>query len=270
MGFTIIKGKFKPLAGQPDGDSVRFEANDTSLFSRLEGRPVQLGTGAETLNTVQLRFEGIDAIEKAATDPLATEAKDNMKKLLGFVSATNEEPVGYIMARMTDPNGRPLSFVFAGTTTFADGSDVFLTAKELGKSVNYKQIKEGFAYPLFYNTLFAVLRNKFIKGLKSAKNNRLGYWVSDRTNLGVIVPDKASLKTISPIWPKLWRRLEEFMRNNTSLAGFSQFLADKNERIIVLPIVEERGLQDIVVVNGNSVFMTEKPENLVVNTVINR
>ena len=78
MAFILIKGNFKPLAGLPDGDSVRFKADNLSLFNNLEGRRVEIGTGVETLNTVQLRFEGIDAIEKAATKPLSVQAKENM------------------------------------------------------------------------------------------------------------------------------------------------------------------------------------------------
>ena len=64
MPFTLIKGRFKPGAGIADGDSVRFLANDLGLWGKLQGRPVTLGTGAKTKDTVQLRFEGIDAIEK--------------------------------------------------------------------------------------------------------------------------------------------------------------------------------------------------------------
>ena len=109
MPFTLIKGRFKPRAGIPDGDSVRFLADKLILWQRLKGKPVKLGTGETTKNTAQLRFEGIDAIEKGATKPLATQAKDNMLKLIGFDKNTNAEPVGYILARMTDDkSGRPV------------------------------------------------------------------------------------------------------------------------------------------------------------------
>src|SRR5512136_1543127 len=109
MPFTLIKGCFKPGAGVPDGDSVRFLANDLSLWGKLEGKPVKLGTGVQTKNTAQLRFEGIDAIEKGAMQPLATEARDNMFKLIGYVAETHPEPAGYILARMTDDqSGRPI------------------------------------------------------------------------------------------------------------------------------------------------------------------
>jgi hypothetical protein len=59
MPFTLIKGRFVPKAGVPDGDSVRFRAENLKLWKTLEGKRVVLGTGPETKGTAQLRFEGI-------------------------------------------------------------------------------------------------------------------------------------------------------------------------------------------------------------------
>jgi hypothetical protein len=53
MPFLTIKGVFNPKSGIPDGDSVRFLADDDSLFDRLEGR-VEFKSGGEVqLRTVQ-------------------------------------------------------------------------------------------------------------------------------------------------------------------------------------------------------------------------
>jgi retron-type reverse transcriptase len=253
----------KPKAGTPDGDSVRFLADNLTLWKKLHGKPVQLGTGQSTKNTAQLRFEGIDAIEKAATKPLATQAKDNMLKLIGFEKNTTPEPAGYILARMTDDtSGRPICFAFAGTTNLADGKDVFLDEPMLRKSVNFLQAKEGFAYPLYYNTLFASLRKEFDTAIAHAREHKLGYWPHDKTQTGVNVMDHADLASIPPIWPKLWRRLDEYLKNHDSLAGFIDFLEELDERVDILSIMEERGLQDIVAVQGNVVRLTEPPENI--------
>jgi hypothetical protein len=174
MPFTLIQGRFTPKAGVPDGDSVRFLANDLGLWSNLEGRPAELGTGPETLDTVQLRFEGIDAIEKQAIQPLANEARNSMFRLINFDAAT-PMPNGFILARMTDDqSGRPICFAFAGQTNLPDGSEVFLDAALLRDSVNYQQMLAGFAYPLYYNTLFAALRNEFNVALTLAQQNNRG------------------------------------------------------------------------------------------------
>ena len=263
MPFTVIKGRFKPAVGIPDGDSVRFQANKPALWKKLTGTAVRLGESPKTKNTAQLRFEGIDAIEKKATQPLATDAKKNMLRLIGY-SDTKPEPEGYVLARMTDDrSGRPISFVFAGKTSLADGSEVMLTPAMLRSSVNYKQMRDGFAYPLYYNTLFADLRNELTKALRAAKQPPRGYWLTDATKTGVTVNDKTSLATIKPIWPKLWRRLEEYLRHHTSPSGFRDWLEDKkSERIDILDIMEERGLHDLVKVTGKKVRLTEPPENL--------
>ncbi|MEW5987292.1 MAG: hypothetical protein AB1791_11700 [Chloroflexota bacterium] len=264
MPFLLIKGRFKPQAGVPDGDSVRFRADDLTLWQKLEGKPVKPGKQGETKDTVQLRLEGIDAIEKGATKPLATEARDNMFKLIGFDEATNPEPEGYILTRMTDDtSGRPIAFAFAGATDRNDGDlGVFLDAPLLRQSVNFRQATAGYAYPLYYNTLFASLREEFNKAIACARLSEVGYWPADKTLTGVIVRNRADLATIPPIWPKLWRRLETYFRNHSSLAGFKEFLAAENERLDILSIIEERGLQDVVEVVGDQVRLTEPPENL--------
>ena len=263
MPFTLIEGRFKPKVGVPDGDSVRFQANNSNLWRKLQGRSVELGTGAETQNTVQLRFEGIDAIEKGATKPLSTQSRESMFNLIGFDEENNPEPTGYILSRMTDDSsGRPICFVFAGNTNQQDGSDVFLDPTMLRDCVNYQQAQAGFAYPLYYNTLFANLRQEFNSAIAQAKQNNLGYWPEDKTLEGVTLRSKNAIATIPPIWPKLWRRLEEFFRNANSVAGFIDFLEQRNERIDIISIMEERGLQDLVEVRGDTVRMTEPPENL--------
>ena len=262
MPFTIIQGRFKPNTGRPDGDSVRFIANEKELWSRLKGRPVELGRG-KFQDTVQLRFEGIDAIEKGAIQPLANQAKENMFRLIGYDAVANPEPVGYILARMTDDrSGRPICFVFAGSTSQKDGSEVQLQIPLLRKSVNYLQVKNGFAYPLYYNTLYAELRRELDKAVAWVRQKRLGYWPSDKTTKGVVVQRHADLATIPPIWPKLWRRLDDFLRHTEGLDGFVASLEKKKERVNILSIMEERGLHTLIKVTGNKVRMTEPPENL--------
>jgi hypothetical protein len=233
------------------------------LWGKLEGAPVELGTGPKTRDTVQLRFEGIDAIEKGATKPLSVQAKESMFKLIGFDEAQNPEPEGFILARMTDDKTRrPICFLFAGKTNRPDGSRVFLDREMVRDSVNVQQVQAGFAYPLYYNTLFASLRDEFNKALAVARQKKRGYWPKDKTMSGVTVKTHDDLATIRPIWPKLWRRLDEFLRKHNSLAGFHDFLAQKNERLDILSIMEERGLQDVVKVQGNKVRLLESPENL--------
>lgn len=263
MPFLLIKGRFIPQAGIPDGDSVRFRADDRNLWTKLKGTPPELGKSARIKDTVQLRFEGIDAIEKGAVEPLATQSLDNMLHFIGYSQSDNPEPAGYILTRMTDDiSGRPIAFVFAGKTSLQDGAEVFLDGTMARKSVNVKQAKAGFGYPLYYNTLFASLREEFNQAIAYAKREGFGYWSVDRTNIGVTIDNYADLAVIPPIWPKLWRRLEEFLRQRDSLDGFLDFLENRNERVNILSTMEECGLQDLVEVHENTVWLKEDPVNI--------
>jgi len=265
MPFWLIKGRFEPGAGIPDGDSVRFRPSQLALLAKLEGRPATTGTGAKTKGTVQLRLEGIDAIEKGAKKPQSVKARDSLITLLGSDPVTKDSAVGYILARMTDDkSGRPISFAFAGGTAQKDGAGIRLTPAVLRKSANWKQAAAGFAYPLFYNTLFADLREELLRAVRSARKARdpNGYWPTDATMKGVKVASAADLASIPPIWPKLWRRLQEYLRNGTSLSGFVAWLTERNERVDILSVMEERGLQDVVSVIGNRLKMTVSPDDV--------
>ncbi len=264
MPFILIKGTFHPELGIPDGDSVRFKADNDDLFKLLKGRKVIF----KDQNTVQLRYEGIDAIEKAATQPLATQAVEfNLKTLRGNTPA-NQPPSGYILARETDgPPGRPVSVIFTGATNLADGSEINLKPSKLKQSVNYKLLRAGFAYPLFYETFFAEFRAVFVEGVRAAqKPPAKGYWPTEQTNTGVTIKTKAELKTIPPIFPKLWRRLQEYFQkgNPADLTGFIAFLAASNERLHTLSDDRFIGFQEVVEVkSGNKVRLKYKPEDMV-------
>ncbi len=257
MPFVLIKGTYFPGVGIPDGDSVRFAADDLSLWSRLEGNIDDPGTN----DTVQLRFEGIDAIEKSAIQPLALESRDSMLESIG-ASSLSDTPRGFILARQVDTNGRPIVFAFPGVAPETDGSDVFLTGSRLRDSVNFQQAQRGFAYPLYYNTLFRDLRLTLNDAVDAARAAGDGYWPTDATMSGVTLASRSELSQIAPIWPKLWRRLEEFLRNHQGLDGFLDFIRDSGERADDLTTFEQSSLDNFMSVDGNTVRMTIDPRDL--------
>src|SRR4051812_14468705 len=59
MPFSLIKGTFHVAGYSPDGDSIRFQADDKSLWAKLSGPPAKLNAREHT----QLRFEAIDTLE---------------------------------------------------------------------------------------------------------------------------------------------------------------------------------------------------------------
>jgi len=257
MKFTLIEGHFKPKTGHPDGDSVRFQADDPTLWNRIPGHPNSIGS------SVQLRLEGIDSIEKGATKPLSTLAKESMLNLIGFHETDRSTPPGYILTNGFTGD-RPVCFVFAGENRRMDGSQVSLDAAMLRDSVNYRQVQTGYAYPLFYNTLDVQTRKTLAQIIDIVAQRPLGNWPTDATQTGVTVRTRADLATIPPIWPKLWRRLETFLKKNRPLAEFVPFLASKNERMRIASSGKERGFAEMVAVQGDQVRMTESPSELIV------
>jgi len=182
MTFTLIKGTFSLEAGIPDGDSVRFMADDDRLSSGLRGRRVEFKADG----TVQLRYEGIDTIEKAALQRLAGDSRDkNFDLLREENDPFTDTPRGYILTRQTDPNRRPVCFVFSGETTENDGTELFLTEEFTRRSVNYKMVESGFAYTIFYDTLFMEIRRELAAAFVAARDAQRVLHQNDGTTRGV-------------------------------------------------------------------------------------
>ncbi|MGL5833914.1 MAG: thermonuclease family protein [Waterburya sp.] len=259
MPFTIIKGIFNPQSGIPDGDSVRFLANDDSLFDRLAGR-VEFKSGGE----VQLRYEGIDALEKAAIEPFSSDATKRNLELLG--GAENGQP-GYILANQIEQNGRPVCFVFTGNPDDADGSEIILEPETLQKSVNYQLLAAGFVYPLFYDTLYKELRDRLVAAVTTARQKELGIWTEDATNQGFTVKPPVNLAELEPIFPKLWRRLETFYRRpsnqDQTVKQFLESLAQGSDRLFTIPDQRSIKFSTALEVKGNKLKVQYKPEEMI-------
>jgi endonuclease YncB( thermonuclease family) len=259
MGFIVIKGQFKPEAGRPDGDSVRFKADDDRTFELLKGIPVEFRQDG----SVQLRYEGIDAIEKAAIQPLATETKEkNIEFLRENSSDKGDEVPGYILSRGTDRNRRPVAIAFSGKTKFKNGQEIFLDSELLKQSVNYKLVASGYAYVMFYKTLFAELRSVLSEAFKEARKSKLVLHKDDATLSGVVVNSKDDLALINPIFPKLWRRLEEYSRNNVGLDNFPSFLQRQKESLFTISDGRFLSFDNLVEVKGNQVKLLYSPEDM--------
>jgi endonuclease YncB( thermonuclease family) len=259
MPFLTIKGVFNPQSGIPDGDSVRFLADDDSLFDLLEGR-VEFKSDGE----VQLRYEGIDALEKAAIKPFSSDATKRNLELLG--GEENGQP-GYILSNQIEQNGRPVCFVFTGDPEDADGSEITLEAETLQKSVNYQLLEEGFVYPLFYDTLYQELRDRMVEAVETARQDTLGIWTEDASNQGFTVKPPVNLAKLEPIFPKLWRRLETFYRRpsnqNKTAEQFLESLAEGDDRLFTIPDQRWIKFSTALEAKGDKLKLKYKPEEMI-------
>ncbi|MEZ4593211.1 MAG: hypothetical protein R3D55_19010 [Chloroflexota bacterium] len=80
---------------------------------------------------------------------------------------------GYIITNDVERKGRPIAWVFAGTTRSRDGSQYSKSqlATRIERSANYHLLEQGVVYPYFFMTLPAVLRSRLIQAVEKAQAN---------------------------------------------------------------------------------------------------
>lgn len=162
-----------------------------------------------------------------------------------------------------EQNHRPVAFVYAGTPPEADGSELFLDVDRMRQSLNYQMLEEGLAYPTYYKELFSDLRDALTEGVRHAREANVEIWAQDRTNSGFVVESLESISEESVILPKLFRRLAEYLKAGGPVTGFKEFLEAKAEGIIIISTVHPTHFDTVVSVEGDTVRMTEPPENLI-------
>jgi endonuclease YncB( thermonuclease family) len=275
-------GVGQPSGFSPDGDSIHFKPADPALLERLArlGRPFKLSA----IGSTQLRFEGIDALElhfagSHQPRPLADQARDFLTGELGLNPVPYEPPElvrvqppverdaarGFILSRSLEANGRPVAFAFDGAPPQPDGSELFLDVALLERSLNFRSVAAGHAHPLFYDTLFVDLRESLAAAAVAAREEGLGLWQTDRSQAGLSVVDQAGLERDGVVFPKLFRRLTEFLAQQQAdgLSGFLAWVADKREQLLDLPANNFTHFDNVLDVEGVEVRLTRRPEEIV-------
>src|SRR6185295_12848323 len=95
MKYTLIKGTYHVVVQSPDADSIKFRAANPALWQLIdtENRDVFERNLLEGQGVVQLRFEGVDALETHFTPPNLP-APDDVK-LLKNPALVQPAPKGY-------------------------------------------------------------------------------------------------------------------------------------------------------------------------------
>ena len=279
MSFRVIRGKFHVNGYAPDGDSIRFEADKPRLWKKLKGRKVKLNKRGHA----QLRIEAIDTLEthywgKHQPEQWADEATRTLFHLLGIdnvewypshsrVKTADDAVPGYILTRTTEGKGRPISFVFDNAMDLDDGDLVHVNSSLVKRSVNYKMIAKGLAYPMFYDGLFYDLRNTFVTAQEKVRARKYGVWEQDRTTKYTRYEKLEDLTNDHVMLPKLYRRLVRYMRKypgGFDPWAFKNDLETKNERVFVLRRLHFTHFDNIVRVSPSGrIRLTEKPEDLI-------
>ena len=295
MPFVLIQGTFhlanRTSVGtetgfEPDGDSIHFKPKKRTLLDRLErvGSPYRL----TNIGSTQLRFEGIDALElhfrpdngpeSHQPRPLADDSRDYLTGRLRLNPVPYVQPrgirvdpplqrdgaQGYILSRALEAHGRPVAFAFAGDPPAADGSDLRLDVPLLRRSLNYRSLLNGHAYPLFYDTLFADFRSALTTAADNARSAGKHLWPRDRSQDGLTVSTQTDLEQNGVIFPKLFRRLTEFLTEpHSSLADFLAWLKRTEEQVFDLVTNNFTHLDNLVKVTNGNVRLTRRPEQIV-------
>ncbi|MGI5228471.1 thermonuclease family protein [Actinoallomurus sp. CA-142502] len=283
MPLRLIKGSYRILHSQPDGDSIHFFPDDAEAFVKL-----RMNAHLSAVGSVQLRLDAIDALETHYTPhghggftqhqplPLAHAAADRLLALLGFsdvkreretvTSATPDETPGYILTRFADKYGRPVAFAYAGASEETDLAQVRATAATVRESVNHRLLSEGLVYPTFYSKLYPDLRAELTTAAQAARAEGHGVWSGDATTSGATVTSLADLDDHIVILPKLFRRLVDYLAlgaGDVSLDRFTAFLAARNDRLFVISEAHATGLDTVTAVSGQKIRLTHPPEDLV-------
>lgn len=274
MSFILIKGTFHVIGYSPDGDSIRFKADNPENWSKLIGISPQLNED----DHVQIRLIGIDSLEthfRQCKQSLkwALSASDFLLKYLEIdgvkwheednliVKAEDNTP-GFILAKKTDQHGRPLGFVFKGKIDAKDGDIFFLPIDLFLKSVNYQSLLYGESYPTYYRGLAPTLRKKMTTAVNHARKTNTGIWEFDSTNKGFHIWDLLDEEKNIVILPKLFRRLISYLETNQDLEGFKHSVV-KSEKVLILPAQTKKLFRDIIIQEDTIFKLSELPEDLV-------
>ncbi|KAH8193625.1 hypothetical protein TruAng_012208 [Truncatella angustata] len=299
MAYTLLRGSFVirypdiPLSGpEPDGDTVKFLPDNPAWVQglpRVSGVPPKINSRG-----ISVRLEAIDALETHYQDKhgknkhqelqLANAARDELLSQLGFTnvkfldnspnkvaSANHDSLPGYVLSNGIDANGRLIGFVYAGDDwPGADGSTLTVDEAVVDRSVNAKLLANGLAYPAFYGTLPAALREHLATKSGAARTAQRGLWPRSTAD------KETAAEEVSPtnlqsfvIWPKLFRRVVEYFADgNDDFDNFNAWLlrdaVNRDDEIFRLDTQESGHLHDVVTAAGNSIQLTIWPEDFVI------
>lgn len=286
LGYSAQRGRDTDTrSSQPDGDSMWFRASDVQKWQGIGPRAPRLSPGG----TVQLRFDAIDALELHYEGghqrlDLAIAARDALIEKIGFrdvaygksgiavASARTLALPGHVLVRAIDdtPGGRPIVLAYAGHSTERDGTTVEPTRARVRRSLNAYLLRHGLAYPMLYTTLPAELAPEVARNVELARIASVGLWADgiDRTSVWTRLGGPTHLK-LHAIWPKLFRRLHEFMRLDKALGKLDDWMAidpaSRDDEVIIGGSQHAR-LHDVLEVDGPRIRMRCDPLDIVVKS----
>ena len=272
--YKVIKGTFHVKGYSPDGDSIRFVAQDQSHWDHFEWSSQR----ERNKKKRQLRIEAIDALEThyegfrqpgafaiAALEELLALLKIEVKayslSVTKITDAVDGSP-GFIATSKLDVYQRPVSFVFPEVDSLQDGDVLNGDELPLQDSINYKLAERGLVYPTFYAGLSEQFIAEFRKITKKARRSGRGLWALDRSQ-GFVMWDTRTIQEDVIIMPKLFRRFVKFFLNRSDLGGFLKYLKKNKDKLSLYNSPDIISLDQVMQVEGNRFGLTVNPEDLI-------
>ncbi len=277
-----MAGRYTLLDSAPDGDSIHFIPDDDTDLARQAP-----GVKRHPNGGITLRLDGVDALEThylasgglgvlRQPAPWPDRAALSLLTFLGFseVRRHSDERIiasqplatrGAIAMRRVDKYGRAVAFVFRGEFRMAPSGRFALTPEVVRSSANWHQLRQGHAYPIFYQDMSPALMALCSEAACAARAEGLGFWPEDRTHGGFALTSLDALKGEALLLPKLFRRLVDHVGSNggqLSLATFRAFLETQVGPVCLWREPCSVAFAELVEVEGAELRLLVAPEDI--------
>ncbi len=271
--YKIVAGTFHVKGFQPDGDSIRFQANKQENWDFFEWETPALKASKKK----QLRVESIDALETHYEGyhqprPFALAALESLLELLNIKSVTyslsvtqivdaDDGKAGFIASATTDNFGRPVSYLFPKNTKLNDGDVMDSAALPIEDSINFQLAREGLVYPTFYTTTDRIFAEKIRAVVARARKTKRGIWSIDKTPDFTLLDIRALQEDIL-LMPKLFRRLVGFFDNYSDFGKLEEYMKKQRDNLVLWDGTKKKSMADLMKITGRRIQMTTPVEDI--------
>ncbi|MFT5469776.1 MAG: endonuclease YncB(thermonuclease family) [Verrucomicrobiales bacterium] len=271
----VIHGRFRVKGYSPDGDSIRFEADNHTNWS-WPGFKWKSDYGKKRKRK-QIRIEAIDALEThyigfSQPGAFSVAAMESLLEMLGIknyvfnlavnrIDEADDLTHGAIVTAGVDIFDRPICFVFPDGVEMEDGAEIEMSELPWKKSLNYRLLERGLVFPTFYNSLDEGILDEFRKATRRMLANSKGLWAVDRTR-GFDLWDVKTVQERVVIMPKFFRRLIRFFEARTTFEELPDYLKQTREKVIDLKTGKTDRFTKLIEVEGRRIGLTVNPEDL--------
>ena len=274
--YKVIAGTFHVKGFQPDGDSIRFQANHETNWDFFQWET----TADKAAKKKQLRVESIDALETHYEGyhqprPFALAALESLLEMLGITSVTyslgltkivdaNDGKPGFIASACVDRFGRPVSYLFPKKARLTDGAVLDSSALPIDESLNFQLAREGLVYPTFYTTTDRYFAEKIRAVVARARATKRGIWSIDKTS-DFMIWDVRTLQEDILIMPKLFRRLVGFFEGYAEFDKLADYLKKQKDNLVLWDGTKKRSLADLMTITHRRIQMKTSVEDILFN-----